>query len=487
MIEIAALIISFGAILYHSFDQSLGMVMVASLMLAIFLCLTYYSKRGALFAVSLGIACMLGAVIMHVSHKPIQKELFGERIIDAQILSVDRRLEKTILIVKDTEFKQKVRVSMYGYDVLPGDHVSVKGTIMPPEDFATDTGRIFPYEQYMESKGIAGTVNRAQVALLEAGSFSLPRVATVIRHGIADTFATYVSFPVDGILSGMLVGYQGNVPEHTKDLFRDTGVLHTLVLSGYNIMLLAGFLALILSRMPFHLRIALTISFIIILVLVSGSGVASIRAGIMGSIALLSGLALRTYRPLRALVLTYLLFFFISPLTIFSDPGFHLSFLATLFMILVLPRISTGFTFLPATKHVNIRELLLLALCIPLFMLPYTMYFSGVMPLATIPANIMLALLIPLLMMLGIVLLFVSWLAPLASVIGIFVSFLGNGMYVMLEYVSRMPIINTPTLSWWGVICIYAVFLCILFRKEIMKYRERLRNLLGPQTNSFDS
>jgi competence protein ComEC len=487
MIEIAAIVISFGAILYHALGQSLGVIAMASLMLAIFLFITFYSKKGLLFAITLGLACTVGGVVMWHIDRPIQKEMFGMRNMYARIVSVDRRLEDTILVVKDVDFKKKVRVAMHSSDLLPGDTILVKGVVLPPEDFLTDTGRIFPYEQYLESKGIVGLVRDADVLLIEKGNVNLARIATVIRHGIADTFATYVSFPIDGILSGMLVGYQGGLPDSTKDLFRNTGVLHTLVLSGYNIILLAGLMALILRRVPFRVRVLVTICFIVVLVLVSGSGAASVRAGIMGSIALLSGLVLRTYRPLRALVLTYLLFFLISPLTIFSDPGFHLSFLATICMILVLPRVSAWCAFIPETKHVNMRELLVLAVSIPLFMLPYTMYFSGMLPLATIPANILLAVLIPILMALGIVLLLMSWLAPLASLVGIIISFLGNSMQSILEYLSRLPIANTPPLSWQGVVIVYAIFFFLFFRNELTEYRGRLRSLLGPRTNSLDS
>jgi len=137
-----------------------------------------------------------------------------------------------------------------------------------------------------------------------------------------------------------------------------------LFLSGYNITLLAA------SRhsfeaVPFRLADGADFPCGHFVVLISGSGVASIRAGIMAAIALAAGLSVRTYQPLRALTIAYLVFFFLTPATIFADPGFHLSFLATGFMILVLPRIQRLFP-----RHDRscgtVREILLLACMVPI-------------------------------------------------------------------------------------------------------------------------
>jgi len=282
-----------------------------------------------------------------------------------------------------------------------------------------------------------------------------------------------------------LVGYQGGVPQDIQNLFRTTGVLHVLVLSGENITILAVFLSIILRPLPFRLRSFLTGGAIVLIVLISGAGVSAVRAGIMGIIALSAGLVRRSYVPFRALTLSVLFFFFLSPETLFADPGFHLSVLATIFMIIVLPKIDPLFQWI-STKY-GLRELVILGLCVPLFILPYTMYFSGLVPLASPLANVVMAVVTPLMMLCGAIVLAVSWLGPIAALVGTILSYIGNIVLKLLEFFNTFPQLNTPPLAWWGVVVIYNIFFIVIFRTELRQFWYEQRNSFLPLTNSSET
>jgi competence protein ComEC len=286
----------------------------------------------------------------------------------------------------------------------------------------------------------------------------------------------------------MLVGYQGGVPAGIQDLFRTTGVLHVLVLSGENITLLALFLSIILKPLPFKLRSFLTGAAIILIVLISGAGVAAIRAGVMGIIALTGGLVRRSYVPLRALTLSIIFFFFLSPETLFTDPGFHLSVLATIFMIVVVPKIEPLFYWLPEAYH--LRELVILAIGVPIFMLPYTMYFSGLVPSASPLANIVMAIITPFMMLGGAIVLACSWISPIAQIVGTTVSFVGDVILKLLAFLNTWPQLNTPPLAWWGVIALYMIFFSLVFRQELRQSWYDLtfdvRSTVPPPPNSSE-
>jgi competence protein ComEC len=365
---------------------------------------------------------------------------------------------------------------------LPGDTVSVRGTVELPEDFVTDTGRTFDYDQYLSSKGIDAVVNRAVVVKVESGDTSFSRVATTIRFWIAGILGSYIVFPVDGIVAGMLVGFQGGIPSSLSYIFRNTGTLHTLVLSGYNITVLAGFLGLVLRRVPFRLRTVLIGIGIVTLVLVSGAGVAAVRAGIMGCLALVASMTLQNYNVLRALFLSALLFFFVSPTTIFVDPGFHLSFLATLFIITVLPILTKKLTWIPV-GNINLRELLILAVGLPIFMLPYMMYFSGLFPLVSPLANIFLVPVIPILMLGGLGVTVFSFVPFLSSILGIITGFIGTIAITVLTFFATLPQWQTPPLPGWCVVFFYVVLYGVLFRKETVTYSAHLRTAFQSRTS----
>ena len=485
MFVILCISLTVGAVLYSVLHVALGTVIYYGVLCVVMCGIIFRTLRGVLFGVIVGATLVLGSLTVWWHEQPTLSAVFGARAFEAVVLSVDRRLENTNLVVSDQLFGVHLQITTSGQPhILPGDHISIRALVEKPQDFTTTTGRVFGYRQYLASKAIVGVARNAIVVVIDTGRGSLSRIATHVRFTIADIFARYVSFPIDGVLAGMVVGYQGGIPQYIQDLFRTTGVLHVLVLSGYNITLLAGFLALLLRSVSFRIRTGITIGAIVLLVLVSGAGIASVRAGIMGSIALSAGLLVRTYQPIRALCIAYVLFFFLSPGTLFADPGFHLSFLATLFMIAVMPRIERFFAFIPQTNHIDIRELTILAIGVPIFMLPYTMYFSGLFPLASPFANVLLAIVTPLVMVLGVALIALSWIPVLATVVGVCISFLGNAVLSVLTLLNKLPQWNTPPLSGWGMALFYSVILLVLFRVDIMCYLVHVRNSFRLRTNS---
>jgi competence protein ComEC len=444
-------------------------------------CFLVRGRRVIVLGLALACTVMLGALRMWMI--PVHQVSLGNQALIGIVRSVDERLDKTLLAVKINGGDEVVQVSLRDKPLLlPGDSVSVRGVVELPEDFITDTGRTFDYDQYLGSRGIDAVINHGQVVKLEAGKFSLSRIATMIRFWIAGALGSYIIFPVDGIVAGMLVGFQGGIPNYLSDIFRYTGTLHTLVLSGYNITVLAGFLGLVLRRVAFRLRTLMIGVGIATLVLISGAGVAAVRAGIMGCLALFASMTLQNYNVLRALFLSGLLFFFVSPMTIFVDPGFHLSFLATLFIITLLPIIDKKTLWIPKGR-VNLRELLILAIGLPIFMLPYMMYFSGLFPLVSPIANIFLVPIIPVLMLGGLCVTVFSFVPFFATILGVIAGFIGTITIKVLTFFSTLPQWQTPALSGWCVVLFYILLYSILFRKEIVIYLRHLRNSFRQQTN----
>ena len=469
-----------GAVLFYNFHLSVGIIVLIGIVFGTLFCLLFRKKRA--FILGLAIACtiVLGALRMWMI--PVYEVSLGNQAFTGKIKSVDERLDKTLLAVRPDNSDAVVQVTLREKQkLLPGDRISVRGKVELPEDFVTDTGRTFDYDQYLASKGVDAVVGFGQVIKIEEGSFSFARTATKIRNWIAIVLASHVTFPVDGIVAGMLVGFQGGIPKYLSDIFRETGTLHTLVLSGYNITVLAGFLGLLLRRLPFRIKTIVIGVGIALLVLISGAGVAAVRAGIMGSIALVAGMSLQNYNVLRALFLSAL-FFFVSPTTIFVDPGFHLSFLATLFIITLLPILKEKFVFIPNGRF-NLRELLVLAVGLPIFMLPYMMYFSGLFPLVSPIANIFLVPIIPILMLGGLAVVTLSFIPFLAGLVGGLTSFIGLLTIKVLTFFSMFPQWQTPKLPGWCVGLVYIILFGVIFWKEISSYLVQLRSIFRQQTS----
>ncbi len=470
-----------GATLFFSLGFSILEVSIVSVLWGTLFCFVLKSKRAVILGFALSTTVFLGAI--RVWMIPVVEPPLGNQAFVGVIKSVDERLDKTLLRVRIKDTNTNIQVTIREkQNLLPGDTVSVRGKVELPEDFVTDTGRIFDYDSYLSSRGVDAVVGFAQVVQIKQANFSINKIATQIRNFIAETLAENINFPVDGIVAGMLVGFQGAIPKYLSDIFRETGTLHTLVLSGYNITVLAGFLGLLFRKLPFKIKTVLIGLGIGTLVLISGAGVAATRAGIMGSIALVSGVTLQSYNVLRALFVSLLFFFFLNPETIFVDPGFHLSFLATLFIVTILPILKERFTFIPNSKF-NLRELIILAVGLPIFMLPYMMYFSGLFPLVSPVANIFLAPIIPVLMLGGVVVVSLSFVPFVSSAIGFIVSFIGDIAIRVLTFFASFPQWQTPTLPPWCVVLFYFILFVTIFRKEIVIYFAHLRNIFQQQSN----
>jgi predicted membrane metal-binding protein len=232
MLELAAVVMTIGAMLYRLGGFSLYTIGYIGLAFAVVIMTVLRSRQGIIMGLLAGCVLSLGALAVWRIDTPLPESIFGNRAFDARVVSVDRRLEKTNIIVVDTQYDQKLQLTTRGStSVLPGDTITVRGVVERPEDFTTDTGRVFQYRAYLESKGIVGLAAYPIIGPVTARSFSVTRIPTIIRYRVADIFSRYVTFPFDGVLAGMIVGYQGGLPSEVQDLFRNTGVLHVLVLS----------------------------------------------------------------------------------------------------------------------------------------------------------------------------------------------------------------------------------------------------------------
>jgi competence protein ComEC len=194
----------------------------------------------------------------------------------------------------------------------------------------------------------------------------------------------------------MLIGEKHALPQTILDDFKQAGVIHLVVLSGYNIALVSQFFIKIFSFLPILYRTSMGGVAIILFVLMTGGGASVIRAAVMALIALLGIATGRTYDAGRALFVAGFLMLLENPNVLIFDPSFQLSFLATLGLIYLTPLISAR---LARLRLVWLRELLSQTLATQIAVLPLLIYMSGSVSLLSIPANIMILPTVPFAMM----------------------------------------------------------------------------------------
>lgn len=145
--------------------------------------------------------------------------------------------------------------------------------------------------------------------------------------------------PYSGLLAGLLIGDTSYLPTYLKQQFIDTGTIHIVAISGYNITILAGIFLFVAPYLYIKRRIAwcVIIPVLIIFVVLTGAEASVVRAAIMGIVAALATEGGRVSDVGRLLVLTGVIMLLVNPFLMRFDVGFQLSFMATIGLVYGTP------------------------------------------------------------------------------------------------------------------------------------------------------
>lgn len=328
------------------------------------------------------------------------------------------RPENVLLIVKRyPEFKY-------------GDKIIARGKLMRPENFENKNGREFDYVSYLEKDGIFSEMNFPNIEVVShrEGNTIISSLFD-IKQAFLSRISQVLSEPHASLLGGILVGAKHSLGKELENDFRTAGVIHIIVLSGYNITLVAYFFMNVFSFLPPRFRVAFGVASIFLFTIMTGAGAATVRASIMAGLILFARATGRTADLLHLLFVAGFFMVLWNPHILLHDPSFQLSFLATLGLLLLSEKISMRLVFIP--KRFFLREITAATLSTQIFVLPLLLYQTGQLSLVALPANLFILPAISGTMFFG----FLSGTANFISIdIG---SVFGFIAYFFLEYILR--------------------------------------------------
>lgn len=198
---------------------------------------------------------------------------------------------------------------------------------------------VFDYGAHLARESIHVVASAAAHRLSVLAAPPPPWPARVKREAVA---AIGRALPPDSaaLLQGLLLGDRGELPRETDEAFRRAGVYHVLAVSGFNVALIgsAVFALFTLARAGRRLTAVAAILVVIGFALVVGPEPSVIRAVIMAVLVLLALLLEREASVMNSLALAALVILAVRPGDL-ADPGFQLSFAATLGIVLApIPR-----------------------------------------------------------------------------------------------------------------------------------------------------
>lgn len=309
--------------------------------------------------------------------------------------SPDERVYNKRLIVRPEEKESNILVVVpKREDILYGDKVKAKGVLETPENFMTDTGKEFNYERYLANKNIYFIINNAEVEVISQGNGNpIKSILFKIKDIFTKNIERVITAPASDLASGLILGARGGFDNNMRQEFINTGTIHIVALSGYNITIVAENVIKIFGLFLSQTFSAIFGIFIILLfILMTGASATAVRAGIMAGIVLFARITGRSYDAGRALVIALLLMV-VYDLRVITDMSFQLSFLATFGILFITPKVFLFLKFLPI--RFKIRETVATTLSATIAVLPIILNSTGVLSIVSIPANVIILPIIP--------------------------------------------------------------------------------------------
>lgn len=341
-----------------------------------------------------------------------------------------------------------------------GDRIEIHGKLQEVENFETDTGRIFNYKNYLRKYGIYFRMFSPEIEIISRGNGSpIKRTLFSLKHSFVSAFSGVVREPHASLLSGITVGAEESLGKGIEKKFRDTGIIHIVVLSGYNVTIVAEFFMRILAWAPFFLRSLFGALSIVLFAMLTGASATIVRASIMALLVVAARLSARRYDITRALVIAGALMVFHNPYILLYDPGFQLSFLATFGLIYLAPLVEKRLNWMP-TKW-QLREFATATISTQIFVLPLLLYMTGTLSVFALPVNLLILPAVPLAMFGGLVTGLLGFFSSTLSFIPAIPTYiLLDWMLRVVDFFSSLPFatISIPTIPLWSVIVIYAGF-----------------------------
>ncbi len=475
----------FGVLLRSFLFVNLYLVIlftVIALVLLLFFSLISKSKWGVLVSIFV-LAFSSGIFRFHLVDVPNPQifesqvgqkvSLSGEIIDEPNIKENNQQL--TVEIQNNKETTEILLSTGLEIDYKYGDEINFTGTLKKPENFMTDQGKEFDYINYLRKDGILYVLSYPKIEIVSRGNGNfLKSILFSAKEKFLEKMNLAIKAPENLLMGGLILGEKAAFSQELRQSFVNTGTIHIVALSGYNVTIVAEWIMKLFAKVPYvpkNFGISLGILSVILFIIMTGGSSTAVRAGIMATLALVARATGRNYDVARALILACVVMILLNPFLLVFDVSFQLSFIATFAVIFLAPRIEKYFRWVPETFQ--LRDIVSVTTAAYIFVFPFILYKMGNLSLVALPANVLILPFIPFTMMLGFITGFVGLLwYGLAVPMG-FISYLFLHYELsIINFFSSLPFaaLSLPNFPLFLTILIYIYFSYRIFGRNIKNF-----------------
>lgn len=414
-----------------------------------------------------------------------QKVFYSGEIIDEPSVKENNQqltvIVKSAQITDDTFSAMAKSVSSVGIllstglenDYKYGDAINFSGKLGKPENFITDQGKEFDYVNYLRKDGILYVMSYPKIEIVSRGNGNPIKSALFsAKEKFLEKINMTIASPENLLMGGLILGEKSSFNQALRQNFVNTGTIHIVALSGYNVTIVAEWLMKLFAKVSFlpkNFGIGTGIFAIILFIIMTGGSSTAIRAGIMAILVLIARATGRNYDVARALILSGVFMIILNPFLLVYDVSFELSFLATVAVIFFTPRIEKYFLWI--TKSFGLRDIVSVTCAAYIFVFPFILYKMGNFSLVALPANVLILPFIPFTMMFGFLTGFLGLIHYILAVPAGYLSYLFLHYELgVISFFSSLPFaaFTLPDFPFWLTLTIYAYFIYKLFGRKML-------------------
>ncbi len=286
------------------------------------------------------------------------------------------------------------------------------------------------------------------------------------RHRFEKSLQSYLPRDDAALAQGMVLGTNQEFSEEIEAAFKRTGTMHMIVVSGFNITLVAGSILRLAGLLHRRIVIILAIVGSSVFVLLTGAQPPAVRAGIMAVILLIGQFTGRPAHAVRVLTVTIIIMLAIHPQLV-NSVSFQLSSLATIGLLCIAQPLSKK---LKQPKSSVLRYLqgeLVVTLSAQVMVAPVLMHTFASVSLISPPANLAVSWLIPYIMVSALILCLADMVIPMiAHVIAFELGSITAFFLQIISIFSEVPggDINNIKINSAIIIGIYSILVYLIIK-----------------------
>lgn len=312
----------------------------------------------------------------------------------------------------DGEKAKNVRLFVYGNgDVEVGDILAFSSTVEAVKPFNLG---VFNLTSYRNKIGYSSSANFSDIVITEGNM----KIDEAFRSSVKEALLGNMNERNAYIAYAVLFGDQSGIDDEVDEVYRNSGIVHVLTVSGLHIAFIVGALMLLLKLFKGNKFLSLAIISIVLLFYcyLCGFTPSVVRATIMAIVLLLSRICNRPYDGLNSLAIAGFVIVCFSPLST-VDVGFLMSFFCVMFILLLAKPFTKLLSFVMPRK---VASVMAVSISAQIGILPFTASFFSNFNFLSVFANLLVipifSIIFPALFVLAFLLSFMPFLGPVLVV-----------------------------------------------------------------------